>query len=149
MLIAFPNPPTLAFLGKSKGTPKNARVFFSGAPKIHGKERKNAQKKQWKLENEKKARKSKKQGGLEGQGCFVLQPGDYVRVGGTACGGGWMLHLQCLGANQRKLLRVRRGCQASQRKGLTSGEVAEKLPGKFGELPGKFGKLPGNLWIAV
>ena len=45
-------------------------------------------------------------------------------------------------------MRVRRGCQASQRKGLTSGEVRE-LPGKFGELPGKFGKLPGNLWIAV
>ena len=50
--------------------------------------------------------------------------------------------------NQRKFLRVRRGCQASQRKGLTSGEVRE-LPGKFGELPGKSGKLPGNLWIAV
>ena len=31
---------------------------------------------------------------------------------------------------QRKFLRVRRGCQASQRKGLTSG----KLPGKSGEL---------------
>ena len=26
----------------------------------------------------------------------------------------------------------------------TSGEVAEKLPGKFGELPGKFGELPGK-----
>ena len=50
--------------------------------------------------------------------------------------------------NQGKFLRVRRGCQASRRKGLTSGEVPE-LPGKFGELPGKFGKLPGNLWIAV
>ena len=46
---------------------------------------------------------------------------------------------------QRKFLRVKRGCQASQKKGLTSGEVRE-LPGKFGELPGKFGKLPGNLW---
>ena len=42
----------------------------------------------------------------------------------------------------------RRGCQASQRKGLTSGEVPE-LPGKFGELPGKFGELPGNLWIGL
>ena len=49
---------------------------------------------------------------------------------------------------QRKFLRVRRGCQASQRKGLTSGGVPA-LPGKFGELPGKFGKLPGNLLIAV
>ena len=49
---------------------------------------------------------------------------------------------------QRKFSWVRRGCQASQRKGLTSGEVGD-LPGKFGELPGKFGKLPGNLWIAV
>ena len=49
---------------------------------------------------------------------------------------------------QRKFLWVRRGCQASQRKRATSGEVPE-LPGKFGELPGKFGKLPGNLWIAV
>ena len=48
---------------------------------------------------------------------------------------------------QGKFLRVGRGCQASQRKGLTSGEVRE-LPGKLGELPGKFGKLPGNLWIA-
>ena len=52
-----------------------------------------------------------------------------------------------------------RGCQASQRKGLTSGEVrgtsgevfhsegtsgevAEKLLGKFGELPGKSRGLP-------
>ena len=79
---------------------------------------------------------------------------------------------------QRKFLRVKRGCQASQRKGLTSGEVwgtsgevrgtsgevwetsgeplvtvkfhsertsgevAEKLPGKFGELPGKSGGFP-------
>ena len=64
-------------------------------------------------------------------------------------------------------MRVRRGCQASQRKGLTSGEVrgtselpggpwiavkshsegtsgevAEKLPGKFGELPRKSGDFP-------
>ena len=45
-------------------------------------------------------------------------------------------------------MRVRRGCQVSQRKGLTSGDVPELL-GRFGELPGKFGKLPGNLWIAV
>ena len=73
--------------------------------------------------------------------------------------------------NQRKFLWVRRGCQASQRKGLTSGEVrgtsgevwetsgeplvtvklhsertsrevAEKPPGKFGELPGKSGGFP-------
>ena len=65
---------------------------------------------------------------------------------------------------QGKFLRVRRGCQASQRKGWplgksgklpgnpwiavkfhserTSGEVAEKLPGKFGELPGKSGDFP-------
>ena len=49
---------------------------------------------------------------------------------------------------QRKFLRVRRGCQASQRKGLTSGEVRE-LPGKSGELPGKSGELPGNPWTAV
>ena len=39
---------------------------------------------------------------------------------------------------QRKFWRVRRGGQASQRKGLTSGEVRE-LPGKSGQLPGKFG----------
>ena len=43
---------------------------------------------------------------------------------------------------------VRRGCQASQRKGPTSREVREP-PGKSGELPGKSGKLPGNPWIAV
>ena len=65
---------------------------------------------------------------------------------------------------QRKFLRVRGGCQASQRKGLTSGEVrgtsgnpwiagkfhsertsgevAEKLPGKFGELLGKSRGFP-------
>ena len=35
----------------------------------------------------------------------------------------------------------RRGCQASQRQGLTSGVS--------GEPPGRSGKLPGNLWIAV
>ena len=38
-----------------------------------------------------------------------------------------------------------RGCQASQRKGLTSGE----LPGKSGELPGNLWILPGKHWIAV
>ena len=64
------------------------------------------------------------------------------------------VRLHCLGRlgggciNQRKFLWVRRGCQASQRKGLTSGEVRE-LPDKFGELPEKFGKLPRKLWIAV
>ena len=47
----------------------------------------------------------------------------------------------CSAIHQRKFLWVRRGCQASQRKGWP--------PGKFGKLPGKFGKLPGNLWIAV
>ena len=52
-------------------------------------------------------------------------------------------------------MRVKRGCQASQKKGLTSGEVRElpgksgKLPGKSGKLPGKSGKLPGNLWTAI
>ena len=35
------------------------------------------------------------------------------------------------------------GCQASQRKGLTSGEVLE-LPGKFGELPGSLGNFRGT-----
>ena len=38
-------------------------------------------------------------------------------------------------------MRVRRGCQASQRKGLTSGEVRGTS--------GKFGELPGNLLIVV
>ena len=69
-----------------------------------------------------------------------------------------------LNTSQRKFLWVRRGCQASQRKGLTSGEVrelpgnlwiavkfhsertsgevTENLPGKFGELPGKSGDFP-------
>ena len=42
---------------------------------------------------------------------------------------------------QGKVWRVRRGCQASQRKGW--------LPGKSGKPPGKSGKLPGNPWIAV
>ena len=42
---------------------------------------------------------------------------------------------------QGKFLRVRRGCQASQRKGWPLG--------KSGKLPGKSGKLPGNPWIAV
>ena len=50
--------------------------------------------------------------------------------------------------NQGKFLRVRRGCQASQRKGWPLGKSG-KLPGKSGELPGKSGKLPGNPWIAV
>ena len=45
-------------------------------------------------------------------------------------------------------MRVRKGCQASQRKGGPPGKSG-KLPGKSGELPGKFGKLPGNPWIAV
>ena len=45
--------------------------------------------------------------------------------------------------NQRKFLRVRRGCQASQRKGLTSGEVRE-LPGKFGEVWGSLGNFRGT-----
>ena len=59
----------------------------------------------------------------------------------------WMLLWWRL-KGQRKFLWVRRGCQASQRKGVTSGEVQEP-PGKSGELPGKSGKLPGNPWIAV
>ena len=50
--------------------------------------------------------------------------------------------------SQGKFLRVRRGCQASQRKGGPPGKSG-KLPGKSGELPGKSGKLPGNPWIAV
>ena len=37
--------------------------------------------------------------------------------------------------SRRKFLRVRRGCQAFQRKGLTSGEV-RGTSGKSGELPG-------------
>ena len=51
-------------------------------------------------------------------------------------------------SNQGKFLRVRKGCQASQRKGGPPGKSG-KLPGKSGELPGKSGKLPGNPWIAV
>ena len=43
--------------------------------------------------------------------------------------------------SQRKFLWVRRGCQASERKGLTSGE----LRGTSGEVR----ELLGNLWIAV
>ena len=46
-------------------------------------------------------------------------------------------------------MRVRRGCQASQRKGLTTGEVWGTSGEVAGELPGKSGKLPGNLSIAV
>ena len=53
-----------------------------------------------------------------------------------------------MGFDQRKFLRVRRGCQVSQRKGLTSGKSG-KLPGKSGDLPGKSGELLGNSWIAV
>ena len=49
---------------------------------------------------------------------------------------------------QGKFLRVRRGCQASQRKGLTSGEVRE-TSGEVRELPGKSGKLLGNPWILL
>ena len=37
-----------------------------------------------------------------------------------------------------KEVRVFKGCQASQSKGLTSGEVPE--------LPGRFGELPGEVW---
>ena len=43
---------------------------------------------------------------------------------------------------QRKLLRVRKGCQASQNKGLTSGEVRETS----GKVWGTSGEPP---WIAV
>ena len=46
--------------------------------------------------------------------------------------------------SKKRFLWVRRGCQASQRKGLTSGEVPE-LPGKFGKLPGKLGNFWGSL----
>ena len=45
--------------------------------------------------------------------------------------------------SQGKFLRVRRGCQASQRRADLRGKSA-KLPGKSGELPGKSGKLPGT-----
>ena len=51
--------------------------------------------------------------------------------------------IACRGSNQEKFLRVRRGCQASQRKGWPPGKSGE-LPGKSGELPGKSGKLPGK-----
>ena len=54
--------------------------------------------------------------------------------------------------NQRKFLRVRRGCQASQRKGLTSGEVREtslevwETSGEVCETSGKLlGGSPGLL----
>ena len=50
--------------------------------------------------------------------------------------------------SQGKFLRVRRGCQACQRKGGPPGKSG-KPQGKSGELPGKSGKLPGNPWIAV
>ena len=49
---------------------------------------------------------------------------------------------------QRMSLWVRRGCQASQRKGLTSGKVWG-ASAEVGELPGTSGKLPENLWIVV
>ena len=48
-------------------------------------------------------------------------------------------------ASKPEKVFVSQECQASQRKGLTSGEVW----GKSGELPGKSGKLPGKLWIDV
>ena len=48
----------------------------------------------------------------------------------------------------RKFLWVRRGCQASQRRGWPP-EKSGELPGKSGELPGKSGKLPGNLWLLL
>ena len=44
--------------------------------------------------------------------------------------------------SQRKFLWVRRGCQASQRKGLTSGEVW----GTSGEVWGTSGESLGNFW---
>ena len=47
--------------------------------------------------------------------------------------------------NREGLLLVIRGCQASQRQGLTSGEV-RRTSGEVGELPGKSGKLLGNFW---
>ena len=49
------------------------------------------------------------------------------------------------GGSQGKFLRVRRGCQASQKKDRPRAGKS----GKSGELPGKSGKLPGNPWIAV
>ena len=56
----FPDPPILAFLEKARAFPPKRKGFsLRGTPKILGKERKNAQKKQGKSENE-KARKSKK-----------------------------------------------------------------------------------------
>ena len=64
----LPDPPTLAFLKENKGNPeKNKSFSLCGTPEILGKERKNAQKKQGKSENEKKQGNRKKQG-LEGQG---------------------------------------------------------------------------------
>ena len=56
----------------------------------------------------------------------------------------WTVGIVLVLFNQRKFLWVKRGCQASQKKGLTSGEVR----GTSREVwwtPGKSGKLPGNL----
>ena len=52
--VSIPDPPTLAFLEKSKGNPEKSKGFsLRGNPKILGKERKNPSKKQGKSENEK------------------------------------------------------------------------------------------------
>ena len=69
---------------------------------------------------------------------LILIP--YMCENGTICP---------FGVLQRKFLWVRRGCQASQRKGLTSGEVRE-LPGKnFRGSPGNFRGTPGLLFSST
>ena len=49
---------------------------------------------------------------------------------------------------QRKFLRVKRGCQASQKGGDLRGSPGN-LRGSSRELPEKSGKLSGNSWIAI
>ena len=53
---------------------------------------------------------------------------------------------------QRKFLRVKRGCQASQNKGVTSGEIREtsgEVPGTSGRSLGNFRGTPGLLFSST
>ena len=68
----LPDPPTLAFLEKSRVFHKKSKGFsFRGTPKIIGKERKTRKKKARKIGKRKKQGNRKKQG-LEGQGSEQL-----------------------------------------------------------------------------
>ena len=89
----FPYPPTLPFLEKKGNAEKNKGFPLRGTPKVLGKRRKNAQKKQGKLET-KKARKSKKNKGWRVRECAPPSPnkkfiGKTLQASGKNFAGQW------------------------------------------------------------